>query len=67
MRLILAGPADARARLRSRINGTPVDIVGEFTTLEAARRSCVQADGILLASQPGNGRRCRVSRAVDDP
>jgi DNA-binding NarL/FixJ family response regulator len=54
MRVILAGPADARARLRRRINGTPVDIVGEFATVGAARRSRVQADGILLASQPGN-------------
>jgi DNA-binding NarL/FixJ family response regulator len=49
MRIILAGPPDARARLRSRINGTPVDIVGEFATVGAARRSGVRADGILVA------------------
>ena len=54
MRVILAGPADARARLRSRMNGTPVDVVGEFATVGAARRSRVQADGILLATQLGN-------------
>ena len=49
MRILLAGPPDARARLRSRINGTPVDIAGEFATVAAARRSGVPADGILVA------------------
>jgi DNA-binding NarL/FixJ family response regulator len=49
MRIILAGSADARARLRARINGTPVDVVGEFHTVGAARRSGLDADGILLA------------------
>jgi len=51
MRILLAGPPDARARLRTRINGTPVNIVGEFATVGAARRSGLQADGILLAGQ----------------
>jgi DNA-binding NarL/FixJ family response regulator len=51
MRIILAGPPDARARLRTRINGTPVDIVGEFATVGAARRSGLDADGILVAGQ----------------
>jgi DNA-binding NarL/FixJ family response regulator len=51
MRIILAGPPDARARLRTRINGTPVAIVGEFATVGAARRSAIAADGILLAGQ----------------
>ena len=54
MRIILAGPPDARARLRNRINGTPVNIVGEFATVGAARRSGLQADGILLAGQSGD-------------
>ena len=49
MRIILAGPPGARARLRTRINGTPVDVVGEFATVGAARRSGLDADGILLA------------------
>jgi DNA-binding NarL/FixJ family response regulator len=57
MRIILAGPPDARARLRTRINGTPVSIVGEFATVDAARRSGLQADGILLAGQGGNDER----------
>jgi DNA-binding NarL/FixJ family response regulator len=51
MRIILAGPPNARARLRTRINGTPVAIVGEFATVGAARRSGIAADGILLARQ----------------
>jgi DNA-binding NarL/FixJ family response regulator len=55
MRIILAGPPDARARLRTRINGTPVTIVGEFATVGAARRSGLDADGILLAGQGGDG------------
>ncbi len=55
MRIILAGPPDARARLRARINGTPVAIVGEFATVGAARRSGLAADGILLAGQADDG------------
>ena len=49
MRIILAGSADARQRLRARINGAAVDIVGEFPSVGAARRSGVRADGILVA------------------
>jgi ATP/maltotriose-dependent transcriptional regulator MalT len=52
MRIILAGPPAARARLRDRINGTPVDIVGEFATVGAARRAGVLADGILVVGEP---------------
>jgi len=54
MRIILAGPPGARARLRTRINGTPVDVVGEFATVGAARRSGLDADGILLAGPGGD-------------
>jgi DNA-binding NarL/FixJ family response regulator len=49
MQILLAGSPAARARLRARINGTPVEIVGEFATVGAARRSGVRADGILVA------------------
>ena len=35
------------------MNGTPVDIVGEFATVGAARRSGVLADGIVLAGGEG--------------
>jgi DNA-binding NarL/FixJ family response regulator len=51
MRILLAGSQAARDRLRSRINGTPVNIVGEFATVGAARRSGLEADGILIAGQ----------------
>jgi DNA-binding NarL/FixJ family response regulator len=56
MRIILAGPPDARARVRARINGTPVEIVGEFATVGAARRSGLQVDGILLAGHDDDDR-----------
>ena len=49
MRIILAGSAEARQRLRARINGAAVDVVGEFPTIGAARRSGLSADGILVA------------------
>src|SRR5688572_16680726 len=52
MRIILAGPPAARARLRARLNGTPVDIVGEFATVGAARRAGLPADGILVGGEP---------------
>ena len=55
MRIILAGSPDARARLRTRINGTAVAIVGEFATIGAARRSGLAADGILLAGPADDG------------
>ena len=61
MRIILAGSAEARARLRSRINGTPVDVVGEFPSVEAARRADVRADGILVA----DGHETRDDASVD--
>jgi DNA-binding NarL/FixJ family response regulator len=48
MRIILAGSAEARRRLRARINGAAVDVVGEFASIGAARRSGVHADGILV-------------------
>ena len=37
------------------MNGTPVDIVGEFATVGAARRSGVHADGIVLTGA-GEGK-----------
>ena len=55
MRIILAGSAEARQRLRARINGAAVDIVGEFPSVGAARRSGVRADGILVADAADEG------------
>jgi DNA-binding NarL/FixJ family response regulator len=70
MRIILAGPPAARARLRARVNGTPVDIVGEFATVAAARRSGMDADGILLAGEADDearemGHEALTAREVD--
>lgn len=50
MRVILAGPPAARARLRGRINGAPVDVVGECASVGAARRSGLDADAIMVAN-----------------
>ena len=70
MRIILAGPPGARARLRTRINGTPVDVVGEFATVGAARRSGLDADGILLAGpaadeEPDTYHEALTAREID--
>jgi DNA-binding NarL/FixJ family response regulator len=49
MRVLLVGPADRRARLRAQL-GDGLDIVGEVTTLAAARASHVDADAWLVAN-----------------
>ena len=46
MRVFLVGSMAERARLRARLDGS-LDVVGEFPTLEAARASLLEADGIL--------------------
>lgn len=48
MRVILAGSADERRRLRSGLNGH-LTVVGEFDTLAAARGAALDADAILVA------------------
>lgn len=48
MRVILAGSDAARANLRERVSPDTV-IVGEFSTLAAARRAHVAADGVLVS------------------
>jgi DNA-binding NarL/FixJ family response regulator len=53
MRVILVGPADARARLRAHMNGS-ASVVGEFASLAAARAARLAADAVVLA--PGDGR-----------
>jgi DNA-binding NarL/FixJ family response regulator len=49
MRVVLVGSASDRVRLRTQVNGS-LTVVGEFPTVEAARASDVDADGILIAS-----------------
>jgi len=47
MNVLLVGPAAARARIRTALNGS-IRIVGEFPTLDAAEAADVDAEGILL-------------------
>ncbi|HYT65673.1 MAG TPA: response regulator transcription factor [Vicinamibacterales bacterium] len=55
MRVILVGPALARARLRAQTNGS-LAIVGEFASLAAARKAELSADAFLVAPSGGDER-----------
>ena len=48
MRIVLVGSPSDRARLRARLDGL-MDVVAEFASLQAARRSDVDADAIMIA------------------
>src|SRR6266496_2364124 len=50
MRAILVGPTRDRRRLRSQLEITSFDIVGEFRTLAEARGSGIEADAIMVAT-----------------
>jgi DNA-binding NarL/FixJ family response regulator len=52
MRVVLVGSAAERARLRSQLNGS-VDVVGEFTSLAAARAGERDTDAIVVAAGVG--------------
>src|SRR5438034_2249325 len=49
MRILLVGPAASRAKLRARLDGTGIEIAGEFASMSAARAAASHADGILAA------------------
>jgi DNA-binding NarL/FixJ family response regulator len=49
MRVILAGSPRDRARLRSQLDGTSIEIAGEVGSAADARRSGVDADAIITA------------------
>ena len=49
MKVVLVGPADLRARLRTQINGSAT-IVGEFASLGAAQAAKVGADAFVMAA-----------------
>jgi DNA-binding NarL/FixJ family response regulator len=49
MRVILVGSDPARARLRAQ-GGAPLEIVGEFASVSAARASAVDFDALLVAA-----------------
>lgn len=48
MRVVLVGPASARARLRAQVDGS-LAIVDEAATVSAARERAVAADALLVA------------------
>jgi len=53
VRVILVGSAGERARLRSRIAGAGLVVVGEAPTLAAAGVSTIEADALLVARAAG--------------
>ncbi len=59
MRVIVIGTARERRELRTTLESSPPDIVGEFESLAEARRSGVPAEGIVtvaqIASNPDEG------------
>lgn len=55
MRVILVGDADERAQLRARINGTAIDVIGEFGTLAQARAAALEADAVLTLPDVSSG------------
>ena len=50
MRIVLVGSGLERSRLRAQLEGTSVQIVGEFTSLAAANASHLDADAILVGA-----------------
>lgn len=55
MRVLLIGPAADRARLRAEL-GERIEVVGEFPTMAAARAAGVEAEAIVSAAGPNDGR-----------
>ena len=51
MRLLIVGSPSDRARLRSELSGSGLEIVGEMSTLGAARAADADVDAILIASE----------------
>ena len=51
MRVVLVGSVSDCARLRARLAGTAIEIVGEERTLAAARAAGIDADAFMLAAE----------------
>jgi|KBSMisStandDraft_5_1062788.scaffolds.fasta_scaffold1613086_2 DNA-binding NarL/FixJ family response regulator len=49
MRVVLVGPAAARARLHALLDDASIGVVGEFPTIGSATAAGLDADGILIA------------------
>jgi DNA-binding NarL/FixJ family response regulator len=52
MCVVLVGSMSDCARLRARLAGTSIEIVGEERTLAAARAAVIDADAFVLAAEP---------------
>jgi DNA-binding NarL/FixJ family response regulator len=65
MRIVLVGSPSDRARLRAGLDGS-IDVVAEFASLAAARRSEVEADAIMIAEEPHPGGRASDDRDEED-
>ena len=50
MRIVLVGSRSDRARVRAGLDGS-IDVVAEFASLAAARRSDVEADAVMIAGE----------------
>jgi two-component system nitrate/nitrite response regulator NarL len=66
MRVLLAGPARARDTLRTQLAGSPIEVVGEFDSIDEARQSGVDADAVLSALARPSRPRAR-SEAFEEP
>lgn len=51
MRVFLVGSSDERLRLRSQLEGTSIQVVGEFPTQAAAGSAGKAADAIVMVSE----------------
>jgi len=51
MRVLLVGSGRERRRLRSQLEGSSIEIVGEFSRLSAASRANLPSDGILVGHE----------------
>lgn len=54
MRVLLVGSSRQRVRLRSQLEGTAIEIVGEFASSADARREGRNADAIVIAAGTGD-------------
>jgi DNA-binding NarL/FixJ family response regulator len=50
MRVLLAGSASSRARIRAQTAAASIDVVAEFSSLAAARSSDIESDAIVVSS-----------------
>jgi len=68
MRAILVGEAGERDRLRWHLEGTSVTVVGEFSSVNEARASGIDADAFVMpsrTSRTADERRRRSSAALE--